>query len=39
MEFQVSNLPFSASFELEAKRKLPMRESAWSRMPQQLAGL
>jgi len=32
MEFQVSNLPFSVSFELEAKRKLPERESAWSRM-------
>jgi hypothetical protein len=35
MQFQVSNLPFSASFELEAKRKLPERESAWSRMQMQ----
>ena len=32
---QVSNLPFSASFVLEAKRKLPERESAWSRMQMQ----
>jgi hypothetical protein len=35
IEFQVCNLPFSASFEIEAKRKLPERESAWSRMQMQ----
>jgi hypothetical protein len=35
MEFQGSDLRFSASFELEAKRKLPERESACSRLQMQ----
>ena len=34
-EFKVYNLPFAGCFELNCKRKLSMRDSAWRRMGRQ----